>query len=1146
MSSPFKYDVFLSHSAKDKSVVRELAEKLFRDGLKVWFDEWIIKPGDSIQEKTEEGLELSRVLVFCMSANSFGSDWTQLEAGTFRFRDPINKDRRFIPLRLDDAPIIASVYQFAYISWKSFEKEKEYARLLEACRDPGLENLTFDQYWVYDLFTQLNVGFNLKSISQCVAFKSDLDLVCAGEDDGLIEVWEKNTGKIIQVLKGHSSAIWCVDWNKDGTQIISGSYDGQIKIWSVPTGKCLRSFNIKGIREKLKNSQGFIFDEGITSIKWSPDNQLVVFGSGNNIFVCDPNKLMHTEVKFVSPDIINELAWSRAGNRIISGSVGGSIRIWDTVNYKSLHLLSGHTGRINCISYSPNGRFILSSSDDRTIRIWDAESGHCRRVLEGHSNPVERAAWSSDGNYILSCEAKGHYYLWETVSGRNIFNIKFDASEVLNIVWSPDSPIAFVVNEWGKICSFDFSNFLKDQKKFNVPDNKNSEIKEQIQYSNAKVLLVGESGVGKTGLSNYLAHGVKVEENKPLPSTDGAWASHWPLKSTKKNIAINREIWLWDFAGQVDYRLVHQLFMEDTAAAVLVFNPQNEDPIESLEHWDQDIKRAAQKPFVKLLAAARIDRGALVVSAQKIKEFIKKRGFRGPIHLTSSKTGAGCDDLRKAIVEAIDWKNIPETTSPALYHRLKQEILGLREIGMTLIRWSELKQRMELTLGGENFKLEELKAVIGLLAGPGMVLNLGDFILLRPEILSRYAAAVVRKVRQHPQELGCISEEDLLLGNLDYQDFERLPKEEEKIILETLLEIFVRKAWCLRQKHDNTTILTFPNYFRRERDKQPDHPNVVVTYRFSGPLDEIYTTLVVRLHHSVPFKTDQLWKDAADFKTQTDKRLGLTITREKNGAGYLEVYFAPDVQTDSQLLFLGYIHEHLLQYDPNVVRLRHYCCGNKKCTGFEKPFKDREAINEALRPTGTGKVFCTKCGRPIPLRDLIENKFDSANVKDQVFAIQNEVQAVLDNESRELKAVYHTGFIVTGAGQIYRGYTNSDHGIDGEIEFKNEKGQASGKRLYLQIKSGDSHLKKRKSDGAEVFHIKNQRWAHYWQQHAYTVMLVIRTSNEEIRWMDISSYLKQMSANGKPIRKIVFKGELLDVMSVRRWKDKVLDIPNSH
>jgi hypothetical protein len=101
----FPYDVFLSHSTKDKEVVRPLAERLRADGVEVWFDEWEIKPGDSIPAKIEEALERSRVLVLCMSANAFGSDWAQLESGTFRFRDPLNQERRLLPLRLDDAKI---------------------------------------------------------------------------------------------------------------------------------------------------------------------------------------------------------------------------------------------------------------------------------------------------------------------------------------------------------------------------------------------------------------------------------------------------------------------------------------------------------------------------------------------------------------------------------------------------------------------------------------------------------------------------------------------------------------------------------------------------------------------------------------------------------------------------------------------------------------------------------------------------------------------------------------------------------------------------------------------------------------------------------------------------------------------------------
>ena len=68
MANDFQFDVFLSHSAKDKAVVPPLAEQLRAHGLKVWF-EWVLKPGDNIPAKTEEGLENSRVLVLCMSAN---------------------------------------------------------------------------------------------------------------------------------------------------------------------------------------------------------------------------------------------------------------------------------------------------------------------------------------------------------------------------------------------------------------------------------------------------------------------------------------------------------------------------------------------------------------------------------------------------------------------------------------------------------------------------------------------------------------------------------------------------------------------------------------------------------------------------------------------------------------------------------------------------------------------------------------------------------------------------------------------------------------------------------------------------------------------------------------------------------------------
>ena len=50
MPDNFSYDVFLSHNAKDKPRVRRLAELLRQVRLRVWFDEWIIKPSEIIMD----------------------------------------------------------------------------------------------------------------------------------------------------------------------------------------------------------------------------------------------------------------------------------------------------------------------------------------------------------------------------------------------------------------------------------------------------------------------------------------------------------------------------------------------------------------------------------------------------------------------------------------------------------------------------------------------------------------------------------------------------------------------------------------------------------------------------------------------------------------------------------------------------------------------------------------------------------------------------------------------------------------------------------------------------------------------------------------------------------------------------------------
>jgi hypothetical protein len=131
--------------------------------------------------------------------------------------------------------------------------------------------------------------------------------------------------------------------------------------------------------------------------------------------------------------------------------------------------------------------------------------------------------------------------------------------------------------------------------------------------------------------------------------------------------------------------------------------------------------------------------------------------------------------------------------------------------------------------------------------------------------------------------------------------------------------------------------------------------------------------------------------------------------------------------------------------------------------------------------------------------------------------------------------------IVGEANQIFRPVTMFDHGIDGEVEFKDNDGKASGKRIYIQLKSGNSYLRTRKSDGSEVFDVKDDRHFEYWISQPVDVYLVIRRTDEiiggpAVRWMNVTRYLK--SRKDKKSRQIIFNGDKLDMEAVWTVRDE--------
>lgn len=97
--------VFLSHSTQDKDFVENLASRLTKAGLDVWYDKWEIRVGDSIAEKIEDGISASDFLIVVLSKNSVKSPWVRRELDAAITREISRKGAYILPVLAENCEI---------------------------------------------------------------------------------------------------------------------------------------------------------------------------------------------------------------------------------------------------------------------------------------------------------------------------------------------------------------------------------------------------------------------------------------------------------------------------------------------------------------------------------------------------------------------------------------------------------------------------------------------------------------------------------------------------------------------------------------------------------------------------------------------------------------------------------------------------------------------------------------------------------------------------------------------------------------------------------------------------------------------------------------------------------------------------------
>ncbi|KAF9067642.1 WD40-repeat-containing domain protein [Rhodocollybia butyracea] len=326
---------------------------------------------------------------------------------------------------------------------------------------------------------------------RAIAFAPNRDqLVVSGTMDGLVQVWDTQTGKLVTgPLKGHSQYVRSIAFSLDGKHIVSLSHEA-VHVWdarmgteiiAVPTPMGSKAYSVAFApnREhivvgyddtmlRIWNVQtGALVSApidghtgAVLSVSMSPDGMRIVTGSGDKtIRVWDAHQDLSMTHQVDSQAYNQEIvqmyhtgctghsravycvAFSPKGNQIASGSQDSTVCVWDactgTIVTGPLH---GHTETVFCIAFSHNGEQIVSGSKDTTIRVWDVRNGTMvSGPFEGHSEMVQCVAFSPQGDWIVSGSDDSTVRVWDVATCSLVIRLPDVTGSVTSIAFSLDS-----------------------------------------------------------------------------------------------------------------------------------------------------------------------------------------------------------------------------------------------------------------------------------------------------------------------------------------------------------------------------------------------------------------------------------------------------------------------------------------------------------------------------------------------------------------------------------------------------------------------------------------------------------------------------------------------------------------------------------
>ncbi len=630
-----------------------------------------------------------------------------------------------------------------------------------------------------------------------------------------------------------------------------------------------------------------------------------------------------------------------------------------------IQTLKGHTNVIYSLAWSPNSTLLASGGEDNTIRLWDPLTGYAVHVLEGHTAPVICVAFSANGA-LLASKANDGIRLWRTDTWETVSTFSESATDYWppGLAFHPTLPRLATLGKEDtiiRIWDLDMKTLLGQA------------TTDSVRYTTAKLVLVGDSGVGKTGLGWRLAHG----EFKDHPSTHGQ--QFWVID----DLGITREdgteceAILWDLAGQQNYRPIHAIFLDDVALALVLFDPTNRQrPLKGVEFWLKQLQGKQQLP-PSVLVGARVDRGAPVLAQQELAQFCQRYGISAGYISTSAKTGEGLSNLLEKLQAQIPWDAMPATVTTRTFKRIKEYVLSLKESlqrgkdrERIIVHPADLRAQLKATDPDWHFTDAEMMTAVKHLENHGYVAILHssegeESILLAPDLLVDLASSIVLQAGKDPHELGALNEQRLLHNGYDFEELAGLTEDEQELLIDAAVVRFLEHDICFRETLGNDTLLIFPGFIKQKRPLVEEIETMEdVSYIARGAVENTYAALVVLLGYTNAFTRINQWQNQAQYALGEGEICGFRQIEEREGEIELILYYGTTTPTYAREMFRGLFEKFLYQRNVEVTRFPPLVCANGHV-------QERAVVVKRLQES-KDFLFCAECGEKITLPDIEE------------------------------------------------------------------------------------------------------------------------------------------------------------------------------